>query len=66
VAGRRLGQLPAGHRCHRPRHPLAPDHGARLSLSIGIAVVAISVAVGVVLGLVAGFFKGVPRSRSCG
>jgi dipeptide transport system permease protein len=34
-------------------------HGARLSLSIGVAVVAISVAVGVVLGLVAGFFRGV-------
>ncbi|CAN5670423.1 ABC transporter permease subunit [soil metagenome] len=33
--------------------------GARLSLSIGIAVVAISVVVGVVLGLVAGFFRGV-------
>ena len=34
-------------------------HGARLSLSIGVAVVAISVAVGVVLGLIAGFFRGV-------
>ncbi|HMK82056.1 MAG TPA: dipeptide ABC transporter permease DppC, partial [Xanthobacteraceae bacterium] len=30
-------------------------HGARLSLLIGIAVVALSVAVGTVLGLVAGF-----------
>jgi dipeptide transport system permease protein len=34
-------------------------HGARLSLLIGIAVVALSIAVGTVLGLVAGFFRGV-------
>ena len=34
-------------------------HGARLSLLIGIAVVTLSVAVGTVLGLVAGFFRGV-------
>ncbi|PIF76269.1 dipeptide transport system permease protein [Variovorax sp. 54] len=34
-------------------------HGARLSLSIGVAVVALSVVVGVALGLVAGFFRGV-------
>ncbi|MBD9664550.1 dipeptide transport system permease protein [Variovorax beijingensis] len=34
-------------------------YGARLSLSIGVAVVALSVLVGVVLGLVAGFFRGV-------
>jgi dipeptide transport system permease protein len=34
-------------------------HGARLSLVIGIAVVSISVVVGTVLGLVAGYFKGV-------
>jgi dipeptide transport system permease protein len=33
-------------------------HGARLSLLIGIAVVTLSVAVGTVLGLVAGFFRG--------
>ena len=33
--------------------------GARLSLSIGVAVVAISVAVGIALGLIAGFFRGV-------
>jgi dipeptide transport system permease protein len=33
--------------------------GARLSLSIGVAVVAISAAVGVVLGLVSGFFRGI-------
>lgn len=33
--------------------------GARLSLSIGVAVVAISVAVGIALGLVAGFLRGV-------
>ncbi|WP_431274891.1 ABC transporter permease subunit [Variovorax ureilyticus] len=33
--------------------------GARLSLSIGVAVVAISVAVGIALGMVAGFFRGV-------
>ncbi|MCG2595703.1 ABC transporter permease subunit [Ramlibacter sp. XY19] len=33
-------------------------HGARLSLSIGIAVVALSVAVGIALGLVAGFARG--------
>jgi dipeptide transport system permease protein len=33
--------------------------GARLSLSIGIAVVAMSVVVGVSLGLIAGFFRGV-------
>ena len=33
--------------------------GARLSLSIGVAVVALSVVAGVVLGLVAGFFRGV-------
>src|SRR5919206_2083704 len=36
-------------------------HGARLSLLIGIAVVAISIAVGTVLGLVAGFFRGLAR-----
>ena len=33
--------------------------GARLSLVIGIAVVALSLAVGIVLGLTAGFFRGV-------
>jgi len=33
-------------------------HGARLSLLIGLAVVALSIAVGTVLGLVAGFFRG--------
>src|SRR6478609_10968495 len=34
-------------------------HGARLSLLIGIAVVTLSVIVGTILGLVAGFFRGV-------
>lgn len=34
-------------------------YGARLSLSIGVAVVALSVVAGIVLGLVAGFFRGV-------
>jgi len=34
-------------------------HGARLSLLIGIAVVTLSVIAGTVLGLVAGFFRGV-------
>ena len=34
-------------------------HGARLSLLIGIAVVTLSVVVGTILGLVAGFFRGV-------
>ena len=34
-------------------------HGARLSLVIGLAVVALSVAVGTVLGLLAGFFRGI-------
>ena len=34
-------------------------HGARLSLTIGIAVVAVSVVVGTVLGLLAGYFRGV-------
>jgi dipeptide transport system permease protein len=34
-------------------------HGARLSLSIGLAVVLISLAAGIVLGLVAGFARGV-------
>ncbi|MDQ4060978.1 MAG: ABC transporter permease subunit, partial [Pseudomonadota bacterium] len=34
-------------------------HGARLSLLIGIAVVAVSIIAGIVLGLVAGFFRGV-------
>jgi dipeptide transport system permease protein len=34
-------------------------HGARLSLLIGIAVVTLSVVTGTVLGLVAGFFRGV-------
>lgn len=33
-------------------------HGARLSLLIGIAVVALSVVVGTVLGLLAGYFRG--------
>jgi dipeptide transport system permease protein len=33
-------------------------HGTRLSLLIGIAVVALSVAAGTILGLVAGFFRG--------
>jgi len=33
--------------------------GARLSLSIGIAVVALSIVVGIMLGLVAGYFRGV-------
>lgn len=34
-------------------------YGARLSLVIGIAVVAIAIIVGVVLGLIAGYFKGI-------
>lgn len=34
-------------------------HGARLSLVIGLAVVTLSVVVGTVLGLLAGFFRGV-------
>ncbi len=34
-------------------------HGARLSLLIGIAVVALSIVVGIALGLVAGFSRGV-------
>lgn len=34
-------------------------HGARLSLVIGLAVVAISVVVGTVLGLLAGYYRGV-------
>lgn len=34
-------------------------HGARLSLVIGVAVVAISVIAGTVLGLLAGYFRGV-------
>ncbi|HAL39118.1 MAG TPA: dipeptide ABC transporter permease DppC [Polaromonas sp.] len=34
-------------------------HGARLSLVIGLAVVALSVVVGTVLGLLAGFFRGI-------
>jgi dipeptide transport system permease protein len=53
-----------------PSYPLGTDaigrdilsrliHGARLSLLIGIAVVALSVVVGTILGLVAGFFRGV-------
>ena len=33
-------------------------HGARLSLLIGIAVVALSIVVGIVLGLVAGYLRG--------
>jgi len=33
-------------------------YGARLSLLIGISVVAISIAIGTVLGLIAGFFRG--------
>ena len=52
------------------KHPLGTDaigrdmlsrliHGARLSLAIGVAVVALSLAVGVVLGLIAGFARGV-------
>ncbi len=50
-------------------HPLGTDaigrdilsrliYGARLSLTIGLAVVALSVMVGTVLGLLAGYFKG--------
>ncbi|HWI81213.1 ABC transporter permease subunit [Ramlibacter sp.] len=34
-------------------------HGARLSLSIGLAVVLMSVAAGIVLGLIAGFARGI-------
>jgi len=34
-------------------------YGARLSLTIGLAVVAIAIMVGITLGLVAGFFRGV-------
>lgn len=34
-------------------------HGARLSLVIGIAVVALSVVAGTILGLIAGYFRGV-------
>src|SRR5258708_32657761 len=53
-----------------PSYPLGTDaigrdilsrliYGARLSLLIGIAVVALSLVVGTILGLVAGFFRGV-------
>ena len=34
-------------------------HGARLSLAIGLAVVALSVTMGTVLGLTAGYFRGI-------
>jgi dipeptide transport system permease protein len=34
-------------------------HGARLSLAIGVAVVALAVVVGTLLGLAAGFFRGI-------
>ena len=34
-------------------------HGARLSLTIGIAVVALAIVVGIALGLIAGFLRGV-------
>ncbi|MBK7743763.1 MAG: ABC transporter permease subunit [Betaproteobacteria bacterium] len=34
-------------------------HGGRLSLTIGIAVVALAIAVGIALGLIAGFLRGV-------
>lgn len=34
-------------------------HGSRLSLTIGIAVVAVSVVVGTALGLLAGYFRGI-------
>ncbi len=34
-------------------------HGTRLSLLIGVAVVALSLVVGIALGLIAGFFRGV-------
>jgi dipeptide transport system permease protein len=34
-------------------------HGARLSLAIGLAVVALSVVVGTILGLTAGYFRGI-------
>jgi dipeptide transport system permease protein len=34
-------------------------HGARLSLAIGLAVVALSVVIGTVLGLTAGYFRGI-------
>ena len=51
-------------------HPLGTDaigrdilsrliHGARLSLVMGIAVVALSIMVGTVLGLTAGYFRGI-------
>ena len=51
-------------------HPLGTDaigrdllsrliHGARLSLLIGVAVVTLSIVTGIVLGLVAGFYRGV-------
>src|SRR4029079_7794590 len=36
-------------------------HGARLSLPLGIAVCALTVVSGPILGLVAGFFRGVPE-----
>ena len=58
-------------------HPLGTDaigrdmlsrliFGARLSLLIGVAVVTLSVLIGTVLGLIAGFFRGMSRSPSCG
>ncbi|NNG05591.1 MAG: ABC transporter permease subunit [Inquilinus sp.] len=34
-------------------------HGARLSLSVGIIVVTLSLSAGIILGLIAGFFRGV-------
>src|SRR6202008_4498083 len=37
-------------------------HGARLSLLIGIAVVSIAILIGTLLGLVAGFFRGITET----
>ena len=51
--------LPARDGCHRARHPLAPHPWRALVAGDRHFVVAVSVAVGTVLGLVAGFMRGV-------
>jgi hypothetical protein len=59
LAGGRLLELSARHRRDRPRHPLAPALWRAALAGDRHRVVALAMAIGIVLGLVAGFFKGI-------
>ncbi len=68
-----LMALPRAHEPPSLDHPLGTDffgrdilsriiHGTRISLLMGIAVVSIRAGIGIILGLIAGFYRGVVES----